>query len=45
MMEKFVEDTEAKLTVMPGGDHRFYTDEQVEFLENWIRQIKIEDGL
>ena len=45
MMQKFVEDTEAKLTVMPGGDHRFYTDEQVEFMENWIRQILEADRL
>ena len=27
----------AKLTVMPGGEHWFHTEEQMRFLDEWIR--------
>ena len=26
----------AELTVMDGGEHWFHTDEQMQFLDNWI---------
>jgi len=26
----------AELTVMPGGEHWFHTDEQMHFLDNWL---------
>ena len=32
----FAEKTGADLTVMPGGEHWFHTDEQLRFLDNWI---------
>ena len=35
----FAEKTGAALTVMPGGEHWFHTDEQVRFLDDWIPQI------
>ena len=28
----------AELTVMPGGEHWFHTDEQMQFLNHWIRE-------
>ena len=28
----------AKLTVMPGGEHWFHTEEQMQFLDHWIRE-------
>ena len=30
---------EATLTVMDGGEHWFHTDEQMQFLDNWIKTI------
>ena len=30
----------ASLTVMPGGEHWFHTEEQMQFLDNWIRTTK-----
>ena len=35
----FAEKTGAALTVMPGGEHWFHTDEQMRFLDDWIPQI------
>ena len=32
----FSEQTGAELTVMPGGEHWFHTEEQLRFLDNWI---------
>ena len=32
----FARNTGASLTVMPGGEHWFHTDEQMQFLDNWI---------
>lgn len=29
----------AKLTVLPGGEHWFHTEEQMHFLDDWIRSI------
>lgn len=34
----FVAQTGAKLTVMPGGEHWFHTEEQMQFLDDWIEQ-------
>lgn len=33
----FAEQIGASLTVMNDGEHRFHTNEQMEFLDNWIR--------
>jgi hypothetical protein len=34
----FAEKHNAALTVMENGEHRFHTDEQMRFLDNWIRK-------
>ena len=36
-MEKFAEKHKARLTVMEKGEHWFHTEEQMEFLDNWMR--------
>ena len=33
----------AALTVMPGGEHWFHTDEQMQFLDHWIRERSLND--
>ena len=33
---EFAEKSGAALTVMPGGEHWFHTDEQLRFLDRWI---------
>ena len=35
----FTNKTKANLTIMKGGEHWFHTDEQIEFLDNWIKNI------
>ncbi len=36
----------ASLTVMKDGEHWFHTEEQMEFLDDWLRNIKeIKSGL
>ena len=37
-VSEFAEQTGAILTVMSDGEHWFHTDEQMEFLDNWIRK-------
>lgn len=37
-VSEFAEKTGAILTVMNDGEHWFHTDEQMEFLDNWIRK-------
>ena len=32
----FAEKTGAELTVMPEGEHWFHTEEQMQFLDNWV---------
>ena len=32
----FAEQIDAKLTVMPDGEHWFHTEEQMRFLDSWI---------
>ena len=31
---------QATLTVMEGGEHWFHTEEQMQFLDNWIKEMK-----
>ena len=35
---EFASQTGATLTVMQNGEHWFHTDEQMEFLDNWIKK-------
>ena len=35
----FANKTKANLTIMKGAEHWFHTDEQMEFLDNWIKNI------
>lgn len=37
-MTAFAQAHHANLTIMDGGDHWFHTDEQMKFLDNWIRE-------
>ena len=39
----FTEIAKAELTVMKGGEHYFHTDDQMLFLDNWIRRITEND--
>jgi len=39
-MREFARNTGASLTVMQGGEHWFHTDEQMEFLDRWIKQCQ-----
>ena len=34
----------AKLTVMPGGEHWFHTEEQMRFLDDWLRKQSVTVG-
>ena len=34
----FVQKHNAKLTIMPGGEHWFHTEEQMCFLDDWIKK-------
>ena len=36
-IKAFAEKNNAELTVMPGGEHWFHTKEQMQFLDNWIK--------
>ena len=37
-ISSFANKTGAELTVMPGGEHWFHTEEQMRFLDAWIRR-------
>ena len=37
-IKAFAEKHEAGLTVMEGGEHWFHTEEQMQFLDEWIRE-------
>ena len=39
-IEVFAETVHANLTIMPGGEHWFHTDEQNEFRWNWLERCK-----
>lgn len=36
-IKTFAKKNNAELTVMPGGEHWFHTKEQMQFLDNWIK--------
>ena len=36
----FAERYHADLTVMPGGEHWFHTEEQMQFLDNWFKKSR-----
>lgn len=38
MVSAFAKQHHADLTVMPGGEHWFHTEEQMQFLDHWIRE-------
>ena len=38
IISSFAKRTGAELTVMPGGEHWFHTEEQMKFLDAWIRR-------
>ena len=38
-VDEFVRTHDAKLTVMDDGEHWFHTEEQVAFLDEWIRRV------
>ena len=38
VIDAFAEQTGATLTIMNDGEHWFHTDQQMEFLDNWIRK-------
>ena len=40
---KFAKNHHAGLTVMENGEHWFHTEEQMTFLDNWIRQTESEE--
>ena len=33
----------ADLTVMPDGEHWFHTEEQMQFLDQWVRERSLKD--
>lgn len=37
----FAEEVDAELTVMPGGEHWFHTEEQMRFLDAWILKEEV----
>ena len=38
-VDAFVESHNAQLTVMEDGEHWFHTDEQVAFLDKWMKKV------
>ena len=39
MILNFTNKSKANLTIMRDGEHWFHTDEQIEFLNNWIKNL------
>ena len=39
-VRRFASEHGAALTVMPGGEHWFHTDEQMKFLDEWIKNTE-----
>lgn len=37
-VDRFVNNHNSNLTVMDNGEHRFHTDEQLAFLDNWMKK-------
>ena len=40
-VNRFAEEHHARLTVMEGGEHWFHTEEQMRFLDGWIREAEM----
>lgn len=40
-ISEFANKTGASLTIMKNGEHWFHTDEQMKFLDNWIRNLAL----
>lgn len=38
-MKNFAEKIGASLTIMKGGEHFFHTEEQMKFLDNWLKKL------
>lgn len=38
-ISEFAKQNNATLTVMRNGEHWFHTEEEMQFLDNWIRQV------
>ena len=38
----FAEQHHAELTIMPGGEHWFHTEAQMQFLDHWIKKSESE---
>ncbi|WP_278452278.1 alpha/beta hydrolase [Thomasclavelia spiroformis] len=38
-VDKFVNSHDAHLTIMKNGEHWFHTDEQIEFLNKWLKNV------
>lgn len=38
-VDEFINDHNAHLTIMENGEHWFHTDEQIEFLNNWMKNV------
>lgn len=43
IMEKFAQKIGATVTIMKNGEHWFHTEEQMEFLDNWIVENEYSD--
>ena len=39
----FAKQHHAGLIVMPGGEHWFHTEEQMQFLDHWIRECSLKN--
>ena len=42
-VSSFAAQHHADLTVMPGGEHWFHTEEQMQFLDHWIRECSLKN--
>lgn len=42
---EFADKTKSKLTVMKDGEHWFHTDEQISFLDEWIKNSSAEEQM
>jgi len=39
-MQEFVRTHNAELTIMKNGEHWFHTEEQMQFLDAWIKRLE-----
>lgn len=42
-IKQFADRVNADLTIMKNGEHWFYTEEQMIFLDNWVKTINIDE--